>query len=362
MSRKLKYFLVLIIFGLSFWILSGSISSSKEKATPNSIWSSFSSKEDKDQDGLKNDEEKKLGTDPDNPDTDGDKILDGIEVKSGYDPLKKMSDDPKSASNENSNTNGNSNSNSNSNANANINANKNAAVTGAVLINPATGQSVNSNQNGTVEQPSAENRKTSNINYTEQTLVKSDELVAKYRLHLKEFDKMDEETKAKVEQEVADFIAQMLHQTGLDFAFSVPDSKIALREGDLTLPVYLGQVKGILKKYGLVKENQNIEDGIQEMVTAMTGMSRSDIDWAKISLWKKDVPAAESELSALTVNSQIKPLHVRVLRIFGALNLVLSNMEDNDYFKAFIAAGRADKVNEEIKKFVEEMEKIKNNK
>ncbi|MFH0969783.1 MAG: hypothetical protein V1804_04705 [Patescibacteria group bacterium] len=44
--------------------------------------------QDSDQDGLSNDEEKTYGTDPYNPDTDGDGYSDGIEVKSGYNPLK----------------------------------------------------------------------------------------------------------------------------------------------------------------------------------------------------------------------------------------------------------------------------------
>lgn len=43
---------------------------------------------DSDQDGLSNVEEKMYGTDPYNPDTDGDGYTDGAEVKSGYDPLK----------------------------------------------------------------------------------------------------------------------------------------------------------------------------------------------------------------------------------------------------------------------------------
>ncbi len=42
---------------------------------------------DFDQDGLSNDEEALYGTDPDNPDTDGDGFSDGVEVRSGYDPL-----------------------------------------------------------------------------------------------------------------------------------------------------------------------------------------------------------------------------------------------------------------------------------
>ena len=44
---------------------------------------------DTDKDFLTDEQEKKLGTDPKNPDTDGDGHLDGIEVLNGYDPLKK---------------------------------------------------------------------------------------------------------------------------------------------------------------------------------------------------------------------------------------------------------------------------------
>lgn len=43
---------------------------------------------DTDQDGLTNEEERALGTDPSNRDTDGDSYSDGIELESGYDPLK----------------------------------------------------------------------------------------------------------------------------------------------------------------------------------------------------------------------------------------------------------------------------------
>jgi len=42
---------------------------------------------DSDNDGLTDAQEKVLGTDPHNPDTDGDGYLDGAEVKSGYNPL-----------------------------------------------------------------------------------------------------------------------------------------------------------------------------------------------------------------------------------------------------------------------------------
>ncbi|MDO8566377.1 MAG: hypothetical protein Q7S04_04340 [Candidatus Moranbacteria bacterium] len=44
--------------------------------------------QDSDQDGLSNDEEKLYGTNPFNKDTDGDGYSDGIEVESGYDPLR----------------------------------------------------------------------------------------------------------------------------------------------------------------------------------------------------------------------------------------------------------------------------------
>lgn len=44
--------------------------------------------EDSDQDGLSDDEERAYGTDANNKDTDGDGYTDGVEVKSGYDPLK----------------------------------------------------------------------------------------------------------------------------------------------------------------------------------------------------------------------------------------------------------------------------------
>lgn len=44
--------------------------------------------EDADQDGLSAEEEKAFGTDPTNSDTDGDGYSDGVEIESGYDPLK----------------------------------------------------------------------------------------------------------------------------------------------------------------------------------------------------------------------------------------------------------------------------------
>lgn len=58
------------------------------------VWSSFQEVRgenifvDSDQDGLSNEEERLYGTDPQKRDTDGDSYSDGVEVASGYDPLK----------------------------------------------------------------------------------------------------------------------------------------------------------------------------------------------------------------------------------------------------------------------------------
>ena len=54
------------------------ITPSPESVTPTIL--------DSDNDGLSNEEEKELGTDPNNPDTDGDGYLDGEEVTHGYNP------------------------------------------------------------------------------------------------------------------------------------------------------------------------------------------------------------------------------------------------------------------------------------
>ena len=70
-------FLSLLFFSVAFFVLA------EESTTSNkNIF------QDVDQDGLSNDEEKLYGTNPSVKDTDGDGYSDGIEVGSGYDPLK----------------------------------------------------------------------------------------------------------------------------------------------------------------------------------------------------------------------------------------------------------------------------------
>ena len=46
--------------------------------------------EDSDHDGLTNAEEKIYGTEPNKSDTDGDGYSDGVEVRGGYNPLKRL--------------------------------------------------------------------------------------------------------------------------------------------------------------------------------------------------------------------------------------------------------------------------------
>ena len=70
-------FLSLIILSLAFYSYASESSSSNKNIFL-----------DSDQDGLSDEEEKSYGTDPNNSDTDGDSYSDGVEIKTGYDPLK----------------------------------------------------------------------------------------------------------------------------------------------------------------------------------------------------------------------------------------------------------------------------------
>lgn len=75
-NRSLFVFLVLVFFSF------GVLAVANESETITAYF------EDVDQDGLSIEEEKAFGTDPTNSDTDGDSYSDGVEVESGYDPLK----------------------------------------------------------------------------------------------------------------------------------------------------------------------------------------------------------------------------------------------------------------------------------
>lgn len=80
----LKEAKISLIVLLSLTVLSFSfyVSAENNISSQNNIFA------DSDQDGLTDQEEKTYGTDPNNKDTDNDGYNDGIEVRSGYDPLK----------------------------------------------------------------------------------------------------------------------------------------------------------------------------------------------------------------------------------------------------------------------------------
>lgn len=75
-NKSLFVFLFLAVFSFGFLAL----------ADEQEVITTFL--DDTDQDGLSTEEEKAYGTDPSNNDTDGDSYSDGVEIESGYDPLK----------------------------------------------------------------------------------------------------------------------------------------------------------------------------------------------------------------------------------------------------------------------------------
>lgn len=81
-----------------------SLNNANAEALPATVFASsiiigFDSDADPDNDNLRNQDELASGTDPNNPDTDGDGLLDGFEVQGGLDPLDNGSIDPEQGSN-----------------------------------------------------------------------------------------------------------------------------------------------------------------------------------------------------------------------------------------------------------------------
>ncbi len=78
---------LLVLFGLIIFSLALFVSAENNSDNKNNIFL------DSDQDGLSDEEEKALGTDLKNKDTDQDGYSDGVEIKTGYNPLKKAPGD-----------------------------------------------------------------------------------------------------------------------------------------------------------------------------------------------------------------------------------------------------------------------------
>jgi len=77
-SARVSFFLFFALLSMSFTFFV----MADDQVTSKNIF------QDSDQDGLSNDEEALYKTDPLNKDTDGDGYMDGVEIESGYDPLK----------------------------------------------------------------------------------------------------------------------------------------------------------------------------------------------------------------------------------------------------------------------------------
>ncbi len=96
MSNKIKFYLGILALIALFSVLTffNSLKSSPSaflKPLTGSMIEAVD--QDTDKDGLANREESYWNTDPNEPDTDGDKFLDGEEVASGHDPMKPGPDD-----------------------------------------------------------------------------------------------------------------------------------------------------------------------------------------------------------------------------------------------------------------------------
>ena len=336
--KKIRLTILILFLALLAWGLGGRISSSKEKVTTPSLFGAVSNTAatpvDSDKDGLTDEEEKKLGTNPTKADTDGDGFLDGQEVKEGYDPLKVAPYDKVTATtdrvtNNNTNTSG-------------SNENTNQAATTAVLIA--------SNQND-----NSQNKE----NLTDKVAKKVDEIVASYKLYTTPYESVPADIQDKIKKDVGVFTETLLQGTGLDFAFSVDESKLSIDEKqDKDIKKYLEQIKNVFRKNGLITDNETLENGLKRIIGELQEMRKSDINWEKTAIWKRAIKSSVDEISLMPVNPELKPIHSRLLHIVRSFDIVFSNIQEGDYFRSFLSAGRADKINKEIDAFSEEIKKL----
>lgn len=255
--------------------------------------------------------------------------MDGQEVKDGYDPLRASPGDKLLA---------NSNSNSNTNSNANTNSRTPSPIT-------AGGQEGNKT-NTTITKE----------NFTENVALKVDDLISRYQLQTTPYASLSDDTRTELEKEVDEFTQNLLKTSGLDFAFNIPEDSLTVQDNETTSQQdYLNRAKAILREHNLITDNQSIEDGIRAIVTDLGNMSKQDIDWEKTANLQKETAEAYRDLFVMGVNPEQKNIHIRLLRVVRSLEIVLENVDSGDYFKSFLAAGRAEKINGEIDKFSAEI-------
>jgi len=193
-------------------------------------------------------------------------------------------------------------------------------------------------------------------NMTAEVQLKVDSLMKKYNFFSGSLDILSADDRVNLEKEVDVFIEEMLKSSGLDFAFNVPET--VLRKNDQeqkALPEYLLVAKQTLRESGLIDENQTIEEGLKGKTAELSKMSQKDIDWEKTAIWQKSVAEAYEKILTVSVNPECQEAHVRLLRILKSLGIVLGNIDSSDYFRAYLAAGRAERINEEVDKFTEEV-------
>lgn len=330
LMKKIKILIFVVFFGGAAWILSGGISASREKIVPKALWNAVNSdsKEDSDKDGLTDDQEKEKGTDPQKADTDGDGFLDGQEAKNGYNPLRSAPGDKVLA---------NTNTNAAILANGNLNNNSNGSV--------IPGQSSSSLEG-------AANRE----NLTEKVALKVDDFIARYKLYALPYGSLNEDMRSELDKEIDEFTLQIVKASGLDFAFNIAEDSLAIQNNEpQKKQEYIDRVKTLLRQNNLLSDNQSIEEGIRAILKDMTVMSKQDIEWEKANNLKKEVGEAYRKLIVMPINPEHKTAHIRLLRVLRSLEIVLQNIDPSDYFKSFLAAGRADKINGELDKFSNEI-------